>query len=199
MSAAGRSRILALALSLVPGWGHIYWGREALGLVLFTVFAVGGFALLNGAVIYIGRGQHALIASGAALIIGTAIGAWAHILLATSPRRVQASEERRQKALREGTVAYLRGDFKTACELFQGCVEDDPSDFEALFRLGVVCSRAGDVRRARSWLRRVRRHDLEDKWRWEVDRELRRLKTAASAGGTAGSSPRKAAEKSTAV
>ena len=49
---------------------------------------------------------------------------------------------------------------------------------DALFRLGVVCSRAGKTKEAGAWLRRARKCDFDDKWRWEISVEIERLESA---------------------
>jgi hypothetical protein len=176
MSSRPHSRAVALVLSLVPGWGHAYWGKEGVGLAVFTGFAIVLSGLLNGLFIYLGDGRGTLVAVSASLLLAITAGAWFDILRRTSPEAVRTAAEDRERSLREGTVAYLRGDLAGASALFKGCVGADPSDVEALFRLGVVTSRAGDARAARVWLRRALKCDLEDKWRWEICRELERSK-----------------------
>jgi len=178
MSSRPRSRVLALGLSLVPGWGHVYWGREVLGLAVFTAFALAGFALFNGIFIYLGDGREFLVRGSAGLVLGIVGWTWFDIICRTGPRRLKAEEEERDHNLREGMIAYLRGDHEGAKALFRSCVRADPFDVEALFRMGVACSRTGDIREAAVWLRRTRRHDLEDKWRWEIAEELKKLKRA---------------------
>ena len=42
-------------------------------------------------------------------------------------------------------------------------------------RLGVVLARRGQARAARRWFARARAFDLDDKWKWEIARELERL------------------------
>jgi tetratricopeptide (TPR) repeat protein len=169
---------VALALSVVPGWGHVYWGREALGLGLFTATAVSGFALLNAFFVYLGEWRQPFIYASAALLLAAVAVAWRDIFRRTSPRRVEAEEEARIGSLKEGTVAYLRGHLEDARSLYLKCVEADPLDVDALFRLGVVCSRAGKTKEAGAWLRRARKCDFDDKWRWEISVEIERLESA---------------------
>ena len=181
MSSRPHSRAVALLLSLVPGWGHAYWGKEAVGLAVFTGFAIALSGLLNGLFIYLGDGRGALVWVSALLLLAVTAGAWFDILRRTSPEAVRTAAEERERSLRDGVVAYLRGDLPGASALFRGCVRTDPADVEALFRLGVVTSRAGDARAARLWLRRALKCDLEDKWRWEIRRELDRSKEEGTA------------------
>ncbi len=175
MSVRSRSRPVALFLSLVPGWGFVYWGREQAGLSIFTIFAVAGFCLLNGLYIYFGAGRRSLIALALLVLVGITLWNWVKILRLTSPGRVRAHEEQRMISLRNGMISYLRSDTEAAKKAFLTCIDADPGDVEALFRLGVVCARSGDPRSARAWLRRARKHDLEDKWIWELEREMKRL------------------------
>ena len=182
MSARPRSRVVALILSLVPGWGHIYWGRERLGLAIFTAFAVAGFVLLNGILVSLGPWKGFLVTIAAVLSVLVFVGAWIDLWQRTSPKRVQAEDGAREKFLREGTVSYLEGDLDRADSCFRMALEIDPQDVEAFFRLGVVCCRRGESRQAALWLRKVRRYDLDGKWDWEVKCERRRLKEARATG-----------------
>jgi tetratricopeptide (TPR) repeat protein len=170
-----------MALSLVPGFGHIYWGWELAGLCLFTASSVAAFALLNGLFIYVGDGRTALIRLSLFLLLGIFVGSWADILRRVSLRRLEAEASEREQNLREGMVAYVRGDLEAALSRFSSCVSADPLDVEALFRLGMTCSRAGSSRQAVRWLKRALKHDDQEKWRWEAKSELERLSAAGSA------------------
>jgi len=146
-----------------------------LGLGLFTATAVSGFALLNALFVYLGEWRQPFIYASAALLLASVAVAWRDIFRRTSPRRLEAEEEARIGSLKEGTVAYLRGHLEDARLQFLKCVEADPMDVDALFRLGVVCSRAGKAKEAGAWLRRARKYDFDDKWRWEISVEMERL------------------------
>ena len=50
-----------MLLSLVPGWGHVYWGREALGIGIFSAAALAGFGFLNTWLVYQGAGTTTLV------------------------------------------------------------------------------------------------------------------------------------------
>ena len=186
MTSRRRSRSLALILSLVPGWGHVYFGRETLGLIIFTLFAVSGFAFLNGLFFYLGSWQTFLIVSSSTLLVLVTIGSWFDILRTTSARQVRVEEEARDANLRRGTVAYIRGHLTDAEACFRACVKSDTLDVEALFRLGVVCARSGDLLHAKTCLRRTLKHDAAAKWRWEAGRELEALKRATTLLPTGG-------------
>ena len=50
-----------MLLSLVPGWGHVYWGREALGIGIFSAAALVGFGFLNTWLVYQGSGKTTMV------------------------------------------------------------------------------------------------------------------------------------------
>ena len=175
MNPQPRQRSLALILALVPGWGHVYWGRERLGLALFTVAAVFGFALINGLFIYQGDGRTALQWTSGIFFAAVWAAGWIEILARTSPERLRREMETRKRLLDDGTVAYLQNDCQKAIDSFRACLRFEPNDVEAFFRLGVVYCSAGDRRQSRRWLRKTIRCDLEEKWRWEVEQHLERL------------------------
>ena len=50
-----------MLLSLVPGWGHVYWGREALGIGIFSAAALVGFGFLNTWLVYQGPGKTTML------------------------------------------------------------------------------------------------------------------------------------------
>lgn len=178
-----RSRPLALILSLVPGWGHIYWGREVLGMAIFTAFAVAAFALLNLFLVSLGPWKSAFVSLAACLAFLAFIGAVVDLWFRTYPKRVQAEAELRGRRLREGMLAYLGGDLEKASHCFRSCLKSDPHDVEASFRLGIIYCRGGDTRQGAHWLRRAGKLDVDGKWHWELARELERLKTKSQAAG----------------
>jgi hypothetical protein len=186
-----RTRLLALILALAPGWGHVYWGRQTLGLLLFTLFVVGGFAALNGLILHVGPGGSWLVRVSVLLTALVLVWNWVDILLRTAGGRARREDEERDRRLRDGMITYLRGDYPTAKSLFEACVHADPLDADALFRLGMTYVRSGEPRRAIAWLRRARRRDTEEKWSWEVREELARLKrpSPSSAGESRKAAP----------
>lgn len=186
MSVSPRSRAWALTLSVLPGWGHVYWGRELLGLFLFTIFTVSAFAVLNASILDLGRWRPVLLWGGVAGALGAAAWAWTDIFRRTDPERLRREGELRERELLEGMIAYVRGDHPAAKARFLACVRRDSGDVEALFRLGMACARSGETDQAIRWLERARRWDLERKWDWEVRGELARLRSPPPARGGAG-------------
>ncbi len=181
MSRISRRRITALVLSLVPGWGHVYWGRETLGLTIFTVAAICGFSFLNGLFIYQGEGREVLTWTSGTLSAITFIAAWVELFFRTSPAREERERTVGVRLLHQGTIAYLKNDSDNAALLFRECLRIDPQDVEALFRLGVTFARRGDKQQALRWLRRTLSFDVEEKWHWEVHRELMSLNEKSEA------------------
>lgn len=175
----GRSRVAALLLALIPGWGHIYWSREGLGLLFFTAFAPCFFSFVHSYFLYVGPYRDRWIQASVILLLVVWIGSWIELFLRTRPAKVRAEEELRAEGLERGMVLYVRGDLEGAAHQFRRCLHLDPFDLEAQFRLGLVLARAGSTREARRWLRRARKHDREGKWHWEIDRELDRLRPRA--------------------
>lgn len=176
MSSPRHSRSIALALSLVPGWGHVYLGRERRGLALFTLTAVLAFLSFNLILVYAGEyrmflARAAAIAAGLVWIAGI-VEVWQW----TAPRRLRETEERKAAFLRSGMVAYLRGELDGAEEDFRACLRLDVQDPEAILRLGVVAARRGQIRQARRLLRRAGLLDLDEKWHWEISREIQSLR-----------------------
>ncbi|MBN1442825.1 MAG: tetratricopeptide repeat protein [Planctomycetes bacterium] len=177
MSAHPRHRLVALLLSIVPGWGHVYWGREILGLGIFTACAVLGFVFLNAKLIYRGEGRDAILWISGALSLLAFGAAFIDLALRTSPPRVRREQEARERLLHQGTIAYLKRDYDNAVVLFRECLRIDPQDVDALFRLGVAFARRGDADQARRWLRNAIRLDLDEKWHWEAQREIALLES----------------------
>ncbi len=172
-----RSRVVALLLALIPGWGHIYWSREVLGLSIFTVFAPCFFSLVYSYFLYVGPYRDHWVQASMTLLFLVYVGSWVELFLRTRPARVRAEEEMRADGLTGGLLLYVQGDLDGAARQFLRCLHLDPFDLEAQFRLGMVLARAGATREARRRLRRARKYDREGKWVWEIERELRRLRS----------------------
>ncbi len=190
-----RRRILALLLSVVPGWGHVYWGRERVGLAIFTAAAVLAFAWINGLAVYQGAGRGVLVWGAGVGLVAFALIVWVELFRRTRATRVGEEEASRERLLERGAAAYLHGELDAAIAHFSACLRIDPQDVEALFRIGIVHARHGDAREARRWLRRTVRHDLEDKWRWEIERELARLRGGVDGSGGGPGSAQQAEEE----
>ena len=174
------SRVLAVLLSVVPGWGHVYLGLEAAGFLLFALEALSLFGVLNLALSY--QGGHRLLLGRVALSAAVFFCLYSilDVCRRTSRRRFDRLTEAKRLLLREGMVAYLRGDLSGAEREMRAALRLDSREPESLVRLGIVLARAGQPRAARRQLRRARRQDFDAKWWWEIDRELTLLRAARS-------------------
>jgi hypothetical protein len=176
MSSPRPSRLLALVLSLVPGFGHVYLGRERAGLALFTLAAVGGFLVFNAFLVLESPHRLDVARASAAATAALWLGAIAHVVYLTSPRRQRRVEEEKVNLLKSGMIFFLRDEMEAAETAFRTCLKLDRGDVEALVRLGVLYARRGQAGPARRTLRRARSVDVEGKWSWEVERELQDLR-----------------------
>ena len=187
MSEQPRQRIPALLLSLVPGWGHVYWGRESAGIGIFSAAALVGFAFLNSSLVYQGAGKTTL-AWVFGVILGLVMAAnWIDIFLRTDPERIAEDARRRRLCMQRGTAAYLQGDLAGALGEFRECLKIEPNCPESLFRLGVLSVQKDDLETARSSFRRALRYDLAGKWSWEIKQQFEHM-DAHSAAHDEGSS-----------
>ena len=164
-----------MLLSLVPGWGHVYWGREALGIGIFSAAALVGFGFLNTWLVYQGPGKTTMVWVFGVVFCLVMAANWIDIFLRTDPARVGEDDRRRKLCIQRGTAAYLQGDLDVALGEFKECLKIEPNCPEALFRIGVLAARQGDIEIARTGLRRALRYDVGGKWTWEIEREFIRL------------------------
>ena len=180
MSEQPRQRIPALLLSLVPGWGHVYWGREALGIGIFSAAALVGFLFLNAWLVYQGSGKTTMVWVFGVVFCLVMVANWIDIFLRTEPARVSEDDRRRKLCLERGTASYLQGDLAGALGEFRECLKIEPNCPEALFRIGVLAVRQDDFELARTSLRRALRYDIGEKWKWEIRLEFTRLDAGIS-------------------
>ena len=185
MSEHSRQRIPAMLFSLVPGWGHVYWGREALGIGIFSAAALVGFFFLNFWLVYQGSGKTTMVWVFGVVFCLVMAANWIDIFLRTDPGRIGEDDRRRKLCIQRGTAAYLQGDLAGALGEFKECLKIEPNCPEALFRIGVLAARQDDIETARIALRRALRYDLGGKWKWEIDREFIRLDAAVAEGAVA--------------
>ncbi len=170
-----------MLFSLVPGWGHVYWGREALGIGIFSAAALVGFGFLNAWLVYQGSGKTTMVWVFGVVFCLVMVANWIDIFLRTEPARVSEDDRRRKLCLERGTASYLQGDLAGALGEFRECLKIEPNCPEALFRIGVLAVRQDDFELARTSLRRALRYDIGEKWKWEIQREFTRLDAGISA------------------
>ena len=169
-----------MLFSLVPGWGHVYWGREALGIGIFSAAALVGFGFLNAWLVYQGSGKTTMVWVFGVIFCLVMVASWIDIFLRTEPARVSEDDRRRKLCLERGTASYLQGDLAGALGEFRECLKIEPNCPEALFRIGVLAVRQDDFELARTSLRRALRYDIGEKWKWEIQQEFTRLDAGIS-------------------
>ena len=170
-----------MLFSLVPGWGHVYWGREALGIGIFSAAALVGFGFLNAWLVYQGPGKTTMAWVFGVVFCLVMVANWIDIFLRTDSARISEDDRRRKLCLERGTVSYLQGDLAGALGEFRECLKIEPNCPEALFRIGVLAVHQDDFELARTSLRRALRYDIGEKWKWEIQREFTRLDAGISA------------------
>ncbi|MBN1419755.1 MAG: hypothetical protein JXP34_13330 [Planctomycetes bacterium] len=161
-------RFLPITLSLISGLGHIWEGRDGRGLVLFVLFALSLFGLLNGLVLIEGPEGRVVAGISAALGLTAWIFGLADIVRLTHEPRVARIRSERAARIREASERFLRDDLAGAERLLRENLRDDPRDPDSLFRLATVLAERGDRRAALRCLGRLRAVDLEGTWKWEA-------------------------------
>ena len=171
------SRPLAMTLSVFPGWGHLYLGRELQGLAIFTFSSLAGFFLANAYLLHLGGYRQAVATVSGLLFLGGVIYSVVDVWRWTSPRRLERMRRLCDVLLWEGMMNFVRHEDLAAEEKFLQCWRLDRLDVEPIVRAGMVASRRQAYQEARRLLRRARRLDSELKWRAEIDRELEIIET----------------------
>ncbi len=169
-----------MLFSLVPGWGHVYWGRESLGIGIFSAAALVGFLFLNAWLVWQGPGKTTMVWVFGVVFCLVMVANWIDIFLRTEPARISEDDRRRKLCLERGTASYLQGDLAGALGEFRECLKIEPNCPEALFRIGVLAVRQDDFELARTSLRRALRYDIGEKWKWEIRLEFTRLDAGIS-------------------
>ena len=190
---------VALLLSLVSGFGHLYLDHYLLGAALFAVFVTA----LNG--VFLGFTlqslEHPQWVQWTSIVVGvvTWVGAFWHCwLLSYGTDRLAIAREK-EHLLRDGLLAYLRDELEQALSLLERAVELDIDweDPDPLFHLGVVTSRMAerrarrgdsmgariDRRRAQWAFRTCLQRDPTRKWAEEIQTELKRMRRTVSVTG----------------
>ncbi len=169
-----------MLFSLVPGWGQVYWGRESLGIGIFSAAALVGFLFLNAWLVWQGPGKTTMVWVFGVVFCLVMVANWIDIFLRTEPARISEDDRRRKLCLKRGTASYLQGDLAGALGEFRECLKIEPNCPEALFRIGVLAVRQDDFELARTSLRRALRYDIGEKWKWEIRLEFTRLDAGIS-------------------
>lgn len=163
---------IPLALSIIPGWGHIWLRRGSTGLMIFMLFC----ASLNVALLMrmdllpalpdiVGNLASATAAATASFSI-------LDVLRATIWNRSRPVQERRRRILRAATGHLIRREYEQAEEQLERVLRIDPSDPAAWAWLGSLYLATGRSRDARRALRQARFFGREGGWPQVIDAHL---------------------------
>jgi len=168
--------VQALLLGAVPGLAHVLvLERAGTGTVLFVLFILGADAVVTGRFLLLTDYAGDLITWGARGATAVWVLAFADVLRLVLFRDYEARARLRAALCAEGIRLYVRDDLGGARKAFRRCLSLDERDADALFWYGCVEARRGKARRARRAFRRCLKHDVEGKWAWECEEQLRRL------------------------
>ncbi len=171
-----------LLLTVVPGLGHIYAGRQWRGLLLFALFAIAINGYVAGTEMTRSedrtvreRGRQVRVAC----TVG-AIGVWIFALVdiarlskqfESKPRR-----ERKDYHFKRGLHHYLAGTYESARGEFLTVLKLDSMDADARYYLGMTHQALGNKRRAVRAFKRCLAADTEKKWNWEAKAQLKKVR-----------------------
>jgi tetratricopeptide (TPR) repeat protein len=170
----------AILLALVPGLGHLYLGRHWRGLGIFAVFAfaVNGMFIAFEAFFYTAGAESVFM-----MFQGGAVSIWAysvlHVAYLTKQFERAPVAERKDYHLKRGLTQYLAGSFDTALDEFNAVLKLDPMDIDARFHLGMTHKALGHQKPATKAFKRCLADDMNAKWRWEIEVQLKELKGAS--------------------
>lgn len=162
-------------LSLWPGLAQIWAGQEVLGLLLGGLFALALNLAIATRFVWteaLAPGWPGFLAALAALTWLTTMGYTVWWAWRCHPER---HREEIDRLYREAMELYLRGRWNDARRQFEQILARDETDADALVQLGTIYLRTDQPALARRAFRQCL--DLEGgaKWRWEIERALRRL------------------------
>lgn len=168
-----------LILAVIPGFGHLYLGRHWRGLVVFAIFALA----VNGMYFAHELGPAETAAYAFSLCRGAAAAMLAYSLLHIAHvARLLARKpvpERKDYHLKRGLTQYVGGAFDGARAEFLSVLKLDPMDIDARFHLGMSCKALGERREAAKAFKRCLADDIDGKWQWEIETQLKELKREA--------------------
>jgi len=168
-----------LILAVVPGFGHLYVGRYWRGLLVFVIFAIAA----NGICFARELAPAGARETAVDLCAGAAAAIWLYSVLhvAYLSRRFERKTvaERKEYHFKRGLTQYVGGAFDEARAEFLTVLRLDPMDIDARFHLGMTCRALGERREAVQSLKRCLADDIDGKWRWEIETQLKELKREA--------------------
>lgn len=180
-----RKAAFPLALSLIPGWGHIWVHRPTRGLAIFLGF----FAVLNVALVGLmapSTGQSApWVQPAIALAAAVFVFGFVDTLRITVWARGRTVQRRRKRLLWRAQVHYLKGEYGQSAEATRRMLRINPHDVQALIQSGLIQFETGNPTGAERLWTKARMHDRDQLWELEIERLLWRSSrdhSAISAG-----------------
>ena len=156
--------------SVIPGLPLLFNGRYAYGLLLF-LFGSASWILHLASHLRVGDDRMFFLVTsllgGVSCTFFTAV--WS--IRWTSADRIEKTRREVEAALDEAQRSYLRGRLDEARISLDRGLKMDGRDIDLLFLDWQIARKMGDEGRARRSRRLLRKHDLDEKWLWEVQRE----------------------------
>ncbi len=166
-------------LSLWPGLAQIWSGQEWLGLILAAFFGLNLNAALLTSIVW----RDAVPQSAVVFFFACCAATWASTLAYSLWWNWRCHPEQHRleidRLYRQSLESYLQGRWNEARRLCEQILARDEADTEALMQLALSHARLGEAEHARRALQQCTECDPSRKWRWEIDRELKRLATRA--------------------
>ncbi len=170
-----KAKALSVVLSLLfPGLGFVILKRPVRGFFWSLAFALSLEVFL---VLLLVRPGYFASWTVASFVLMVCIYLGAQLLLFFRLIHLkELSAEKRDSIFREVLSAFLRGDLEKARENLEKILSVNSDDLDARFHMGYLLSLKGNLRAARREFLRCLELDDSGKWRWEIERELERLK-----------------------
>ena len=167
-------KTLAIALTIVPGLGHVVLDRHTMGCFLFTVFALSANGAFIGARLWINDQQKfaILLLSTLGLVL-VYPKAFISIWRLTFGRDESERARTRAGQLKKAVSHYLQGQHDEATGILRTLLRQDGLDVDSLFYLAMIHRDRGEKANALKTFRRCAA--LGRKWKWEVAQEVRAL------------------------
>jgi tetratricopeptide (TPR) repeat protein len=165
-------RRLPLLISVpFPGLGHILLRHFFLGIFIGLSFYISLGALLSSFIwpaVFYQRLYFGLVA----------LCIWLYAILDNLRLlRKETLWQKESETLYRGALEkYLQGKYEDSLRNLRRLLWLKSSDLEARLLIAEIYRQTGKISQAKRALKKIRRLDEQDKWRWEVEEALSRLK-----------------------
>jgi len=165
-------RRLPLVISIpFPGVGHILLGRFFLGIFVALCFGISLGAVFLSFIWPVIFSEKLCFGLVAFLI-------WLYAILDNLciMRKEMLWQKEGEDLYRCALEKYLQGEYEESLRHLRRLLRLNSSDLEARLLTAEIYRQMGRIPRAKRALKKIRRLDEQDKWRWEVEESLSRLK-----------------------